>query len=161
MIHPRIFSPTGWRIRRGRRTGKRCPLSLADLQAAGGKLQKGCCKHRAITAAAKITDLLAQKGGITDATLADLTDAQQLLSALTPSLKVNTLTATGKAAPHDDKTTTLSDEDLANLSALFAMLPGQPITTPVGETASARQTPPRPHCCAAIRPAGRRITASN
>lgn len=118
--------------------GKDAPLSLADLQAAGGKLQKGLLQAQGDNGqAAKITDLLAQKGGITDATLADLTDAQQLLSALTPSLKVNTLTATGKAAPHDDKTTTLSDEDLANLSALFAMLPGQHITTPVGETASA------------------------
>ncbi|MEG0531142.1 MAG: flagellar hook length control protein FliK [Citrobacter sp.] len=118
--------------------GKDAPLSLADLQAAGGKLQKGLLQAQGDNGqAAKITDLLAQKGGITDATLADLTDAQQLLSALTPSLKVNALTATGKAAPHDDKTTTLSDEDLANLSALFAMLPGQHITTPVGETASA------------------------
>lgn len=28
------------------------------------------------------------------------------------------------------KNTSLSDDDLANLSALFAMLPGQPLTTP-------------------------------
>ncbi|HGY3715519.1 TPA: flagellar hook length control protein FliK [Citrobacter gillenii] len=114
--------------------GKDAPLSLADLQAAGSKLQKGLLQpHDDSGQAAKLADLLAQKGGITDATLADLTDAQQLLSALTPSLKVNGLTTSGKTALQDEKTTTLSDENLANLSALFAMLPGQPITTPAGE----------------------------
>ncbi|HEE0121567.1 TPA: flagellar hook length control protein FliK [Citrobacter gillenii] len=118
--------------------GKDTPLSLADLQAAGSKLQKGLLQTQGDNGqAVKLTDLLAQKGGQTDVTLTDLTDARQLLSALTPSLKVNALTATGKSAQLDEKTTTLSDEDLANLSALFAMLPGQPITTPVGEAASA------------------------
>ena len=51
-----------------------------------------------------------------------MTDAQQLLSALTPSLKANALTTLGKVAQQDEKNTTLSDDDLANLSALFAML---------------------------------------
>ena len=114
--------------------GKAAPLSLADLQAAGSKLQKGLLQtHGDNGQATKLADLLAQKGGIPDATLADLTDAQQLLSALTPSLKVNGLTTSGKTALQDEKTATLSDENLANLSALFAMLPGQPITTPAGE----------------------------
>lgn len=118
--------------------GKDAPLTLADLHAAGSKLQKGLLQTQGDNGqATQLADLLAQKGGQTDTTLADLTDAQQRLSALTPSLKVNALTASGKAAQQDEKITTLSDEDLANLSALFAMLPGQPITTPAVETAPA------------------------
>lgn len=119
--------------------GKGAPLTLADLQAAGSKLQKGLLqKNGDVTQAVKLTDLLAQKEMQTDASLADMTDAQQLLSALTPSLKVNALTTLGKVAPQDEKNTTLSDDDLANLSALFAMLPGQPLATP------AVDSPPAP-----------------
>lgn len=111
--------------------GKGAPLTLADLQAAGSKLQKGLLqKNGDVTQAVKLTDLLAQKEMQTDASLADMTDAQQLLSALTPSLKVNALTTLGKTVQQDEKNTTLSDDDLANLSALFAMLPGQPLATP-------------------------------
>ncbi|MBS6073610.1 flagellar hook length control protein FliK [Citrobacter cronae] len=111
--------------------GKGAPLTLADLQAAGSKLQNGLLqKNGDVTQAVKLTDLLAQKEMQTDASLADMTDAQQLLSALTPSLKVNALTTLGKTVQQDEKNTTLSDDDLANLSALFAMLPGQPLATP-------------------------------
>ncbi|WP_204526054.1 flagellar hook length control protein FliK [Citrobacter cronae] len=111
--------------------GKGAPLTLADLQAAGSKLQKGLLqKNGDVTQSVKLTDLLAQKEMQTDASLADMTDAQQLLSALTPSLKVNALTTLGKTVQQDEKNTTLSDDDLANLSALFAMLPGQPLATP-------------------------------
>lgn len=85
----------------------------------------------------QLTELLAQKEMHTDASLVDMTDAQQLLSALTPSLKVNALTTLGKVAQQDEKNTALSDEDLANLSALFAMLPGQPRTTPAVDSAPA------------------------
>ncbi len=83
----------------------------------------------------QIADLLAQKANATDETLTDLTQAQHLLSTLTPSLKTSALAALSKTAQHDEKTPALSDEDLASLSALFAMLPGQPVATPVaGET---------------------------
>lgn len=111
--------------------GKDAPLSLADLQAAGSKLQKGLLQKNGDTAqTVKLADLLAQKEVQTEASLADLTDAQHLLSALTPSLKVNALTTLGKTAQQDEKIARLSDDDLANLSALFAMLPGQQVTTP-------------------------------
>jgi len=111
--------------------GKDAPLSLADLQAAGSKLQKGLLQKNGDTAQTlKLADLLTQKEVQTEASLADLTDAQQLLSALTPSLKVNALTTLGKTAQQDEKPARLSDDDLANLSALFAMLPGQQVTTP-------------------------------
>lgn len=117
--------------------GKSAPLSLADLQAAGSKLQKGMLqKNGDVAQSVKLADLLAQKEVQTDASLTDLTDAQQLLSALTPSMKANALATLSKTAQQDDKTT-LSDEDLAGLSALFAMLPGQPIATPVVDTAPA------------------------
>lgn len=50
-------------------------------------------------------------------------------------MKTSALAALSKTAQHDEKTPALSDEDLASLSALFAMLPGQPVATPVaGET---------------------------
>ncbi|EAO8183639.1 flagellar hook length control protein FliK [Salmonella enterica] len=118
--------------------GKDARITLTDLQAAGGKLSKGLLtQHGEPGQAAKLADLLAQKANATDETLTDLTQAQHLLSTLTPSLKTSALAALSKTAQHDEKTPALSDEDLASLSALFAMLPGQPIATPVaGETSA-------------------------
>ncbi|MDQ2229437.1 flagellar hook length control protein FliK [Citrobacter portucalensis] len=118
--------------------GKDAPLSLADLQAASSKQQKGLLQKNGDAAqSVKLTDLLAQQELQTEASLADMTDAQQLLSALTPSLKANALTTLGKVTQQDEKNTTLSDDDLANLSALFAMLPGQPLATPAVDSAPA------------------------
>ncbi|HCM1914456.1 TPA: flagellar hook length control protein FliK [Salmonella enterica subsp. salamae serovar 28:r:e,n,z15] len=116
--------------------GKDARITLADLQAAGGKLSKRLLtQHGEPSQATKLADLLAQKANATDETLTDLTQAQHLLSTLTPSLKTSALAALSKTAQHDEKTPALSDEDLASLSALFAMLPGQPVATPVaGET---------------------------
>ncbi|HCL5252396.1 TPA: flagellar hook length control protein FliK [Salmonella enterica] len=116
--------------------GKDARITLADLQAAGGKLSKRLLtQHGEPGQATKLADLLAQKANATDETLTDLTQAQHLLSTLTPLLKTSALAALSKTAQHDEKTPALSDEDLASLSALFAMLPGQPVATPVaGET---------------------------
>ncbi|EKK3956668.1 flagellar hook length control protein FliK [Salmonella enterica] len=106
-------------------------ITLADLQAAGSKLSKGLLtQHGEPGQSAKLADLLAQKANATDETLTDLTQAQHLLSTLTPSLKTSALAALNKTAQHDEKTPALSDEDLASLSALLAMLPGQPVATP-------------------------------
>ncbi|EDD0502784.1 TPA: flagellar hook length control protein FliK [Salmonella enterica] len=118
--------------------GKDARITLTDLQAAGGKLSKGLLtQHGEPGQAAKLADLLAQKANATDETLTDLTQAQHLLSTVTPSLKTSALAALSKTAQHDEKTSALSDEDLASLSALFAMLPGQPVATPVaGETSA-------------------------
>ncbi|EBR3967752.1 flagellar hook length control protein FliK [Salmonella enterica] len=118
--------------------GKDARITLTDLQAAGGKLSKGLLtQHGEPGQAAKLADLLAQKANATDETLTDLTQAQHLLSTLTPSLKTSALAALSKTAQHDEKTPALSDEDLASLSALFSMLPGQPVATPVaGETSA-------------------------
>lgn len=118
--------------------GKDTPLSLADLQAAGSKLQKGLLqKNGDTTHATTLADLLTQKAAQTDTSLTDLTDAQQLLSTLTPSVKLNALTALGKTTQQDENSTTLTDEDLANLSALFVMLPGEQSVSPVTEPPSA------------------------
>ncbi|HAD4370369.1 TPA_asm: flagellar hook length control protein FliK [Salmonella enterica subsp. enterica serovar Typhi str. CT18] len=116
--------------------GKDARITLADLQAAGGKLSKELlAQHGEPGQAVKLADLLAQKANATDETLTNLTQAQHLLSTLTPSLKTSALAALSKTAQHDEKTPALSDEDLASLSALFAMLPGQPVATPIaGET---------------------------
>ena len=116
--------------------GKDARITLADLQAAGGKLSKELlAQHGEPGQAVKLADLLAQKANATDETLTNLTQAQHLLATLTPSLKTSALAALSKTAQHDEKTPALSDEDLASLSALFAMLPGQPVATPVaGET---------------------------
>ncbi|MEA1208362.1 flagellar hook length control protein FliK [Salmonella enterica] len=116
--------------------GKDARITLANLQAAGGKLSKELlAQHGEPGQAVKLADLLAQKANATDETLTNLTQAQHLLSTLTPSLKTSALAALSKTAQHDEKTPALSDEDLASLSALFAMLPGQPVATPVaGET---------------------------
>lgn len=117
--------------------GKAGPLSFADIQTAGNPLQKGVLsQHGEAFPAEKLADLLARPDLATDETLTTLTDAQQWLSTLTPTMKNSALTALNKSAQADEKTPHLSDEDLANLSALFAMLPGQQNVTPVVSSAA-------------------------
>ncbi|VEB57981.1 flagellar hook-length control protein [Salmonella enterica subsp. enterica] len=84
--------------------GKDARITLADLQAAGGKLSKELLtQHGEPGQAVKLADLLAQKANATDETLTDLTQAQHLLSTLTPSLKTSALAALSKTAQHDEK----------------------------------------------------------
>ncbi|MGP3593035.1 flagellar hook length control protein FliK [Vagococcus sp. WN89Y] len=112
------------------------PLTLADLQAAvlGGKLEKG--KLAAVTGeeaqspAQKLADLLARQSDktaiVADAQVA--TDVQKIFSGLTPAAKSDVLAALSKNAQAGEDKTELSDEDLAGLSALMAMLPHQQAT---------------------------------
>lgn len=125
--------------------GKDAPLTLADLQTASGKLQKGLqAQDGDASQTVKLADLLAAKEGQSEALQKGLSDAQALLSALTPTQKNSALAALRQSAQKDEGTAALSDDDLANLSALFAMLPGQPeMTTPPvtgGEKVSALST---------------------
>lgn len=125
--------------------GKDAPLTLADLQAASGKLQKDLLAQDGdASQTVKLADLLAAKEGQSEALQKGLSDAQALLSALTPTQKNSALAALRQSAQKDEGTAALSDDDLANLSALFAMLPGQPgMTTPpvtTGEKVSALST---------------------
>lgn len=122
--------------------GKDAPLTLADLQAASGKLQKGLLAQDGDSSqSVKLADLLAGKEGQSEEMQKGLSDAQALLSALTPTQKNSALAALRQSVQKDEDTSALSDDDLANLSALFAMLPGQPgMTTPpvtTGEKVSA------------------------
>lgn len=118
--------------------GKAVPLSFADIQTAGNTLQKrALSQHGEASPTEKLADLLARQDLAADETLTTLTDAQQWLSSLTPTMKNSALTALSKSAQADDKTPALSDEDLANLSALFAMLPGQQNVAPATHSAAA------------------------
>lgn len=98
--------------------GGKAGLTLADLQAASQKLSPGEAKT-------ELSKLLAQQDAeATQKTdLTSLTDAQSLLSALTPEAKSDVLKQLSKdLKPSDDKPTT-DDEEMAGLSALMAMLP--------------------------------------
>lgn len=108
------------------------PLTLADLQAAlGGKLEKGklaaLTQGEAQSPAQKLADLLARQSDKA-ASAADIqatADVQKLLSGLTPAAKNDVLAALSKSAQASDDKSDLSNEDLAGLSALMAMLPHQ------------------------------------
>lgn len=132
-------------------------LSLADLQAASARLQKGVPDLAAdsegkLALSAKLNELLAQQETLADDSLAQLTSGQGLLNGLTTtSLKTDALSALTKNAQRAADLTTdvdseLSEEELAGLSALLAMLPHQqtattaPVTTATGSVASTAAT---------------------
>ncbi|SCC26732.1 flagellar hook length control protein FliK [Kosakonia oryziphila] len=115
------------------------PLTLADLQAAvvSGKLAKGNLTSAAATGedaqtpAQKLADLLARQiakrdntAGATESTTTTA-DMQKLFSGLTPAAKSNVLAALNKTAQSGDEKSDTTDDELAGLSALMAMLPHQ------------------------------------
>lgn len=106
-------------------------LTLADLQAASGKSLKNLralSSDDAQTPAQKLADILARQTAKTDTsalTTDSKTQAQTLLSGLTPETKSSVLAALGKSDTTSDDSSDLSDEELAGLSALMAMLPHQ------------------------------------
>lgn len=115
-------------------------LTLADLQAAGGKSLKNLralSSDDAQSPAQKLADLLARQTAKTDTdtlTTDSKTQVQTLLSGLTPETKSSVLAALGKTntatdtaikSATDDDSSDLSEEELAGLSALMAMLPHQ------------------------------------
>lgn len=107
--------------------GQGAPLTLADLRAAGGKLQKALLAQDGDALPRdKLTALLAARDAQTDESLKGLNDAGALFSALSPSQKTSALAVLSQAEQKGEKKSALSDDDLASLSALFAMLPGQP-----------------------------------
>lgn len=113
------------------------PLTLADLQAAiaSGKLAKGnltaATGEDAQTPAQKLADLLARQIAKRDVTAAatestaTAADMQKLLSGLTPTAKSDVLAALNKTAQSGDEKSDATDDELAGLSALMAMLPHQ------------------------------------
>ena len=115
-------------------------LTLADLQAAGGKSLKNLrafSSDDAQSPAQKLADLLARQTAKTDTdtlTTDSKTQVQTLLSGLTPETKSSVLAALGKTntatdtaikSATDDDSSDLNEEELAGLSALMAMLPHQ------------------------------------
>ena len=112
------------------------PVTLADLQAAAlsGKLGKAGLAatagagEEAHTPAQKLADLLARQSAKSDllATAESDADVQKLFSGLTPAAKTDMLAALSKSVnARDTEDKSDSNEDLAGLSALMAMLPHQ------------------------------------
>lgn len=116
--------------------GKDAPLTLADLKAAGSKLSKVAKDAgEESTLQAKIADLLARQSTLTGDETAQTTPLQTLVSGLMPTSKGDALKTLTTANSGDDSKTELSEEELAGLSALMAMLPHQ--QTPTAVTAPA------------------------
>lgn len=109
--------------------GKEAGLTLNDLQTAGGKRASVALKADAIDAdtdAGKLAELLAHQ----DLSVTDEGVTQPGLSTgLLPTLKGDVLKSLTQAAKEADSKTELSDDELAGLSALMAMLPHQQTAT--------------------------------
>lgn len=132
----------GGKTATGTGTDGETTLTLADLQAASGKSLKNLralSSDDAQTPAQKLADLLARQTAKTDTdtlTTDSKTQVQTLLSGLTPETKSGVLAALGKSdTATDDDSSNLSEEELAGLSALMAMLPHQQ-TTQLAQTKS-------------------------
>lgn len=111
--------------------GKEAGLTLNDLQTAGGKRASVALKADATdidadTDAGKLAELLAHQ----DLTVIEESTTQPgLTSGLLPAVKGDVLKSLTQAAKEADSKTELSDEELAGLSALMAMLPHQQTVT--------------------------------
>jgi len=110
--------------------GTDAPLTLADLKAAGSKLAKVAPQDDSKTALqAKIADLLSLKDTAPADDAAPASVLQTLVSGLMPAAHGDALKTLTNAAAKEDGKTDLSEEELAGLSALMAMLPHQQTAT--------------------------------
>lgn len=115
----------------GKGQGKEAGLTLNDLQTAGGKRATVALKADAADVeteadAGKLAELLARQDfPTTEETLTQ----PGLTSGLLPAVKGDVLKSLTQAAKEADSKTELSDEELAGLSALMAMLPHQQTVT--------------------------------
>lgn len=110
--------------------GKGTALTLSDLQAAGGKLSKAALqKGDESLDADTLKDLLASKDIILTDDSTQQGSLQGLVSGLMPAGKTDVLKTLTQAAKEADSKSELSDEELAGLSALMAMLPHQQVST--------------------------------
>ncbi|MFL4368105.1 flagellar hook length control protein FliK [Enterobacter asburiae] len=109
--------------------GKDAPLTLADLKAAGSKLSKVAQDAKGDTALqAKIADLLSRQTALNGDETSPVTPLDTLVSGLVPLSKGDALKTLNAANSKDDGKSELSEEELAGLSALMAMLPHQQTT---------------------------------
>ena len=110
--------------------GKDAPLTLADLKAAGSKLSKVAEDAKGdTTLQAKIADLLSRQTALNGDETSPVTSLDTLVSGLVPLSKGDALKTLNVANSKDDGKSELSEEELAGLSALMAMLPHQQQTT--------------------------------
>ncbi|RAY83790.1 flagellar hook length control protein FliK [Enterobacter cloacae] len=109
--------------------GKDAPLTLADLKAAGSKLSKVAQDAKGdTTLQAKIADLLSRQTALNGDETSPVTSLDTLVSGLVPLSKGDALKTLNAANSKDDGKSELSEEELAGLSALMAMLPHQQTT---------------------------------
>lgn len=110
--------------------GNDAPLTLADLKAAGSKLSKVAQDAKGDTALqAKIADLLARQPALNGEEATPVISPETLVSGLVPVSKGDALKALNAVNSKDDGKSELSEEELAGLSALMAMLPHQQTRT--------------------------------
>ncbi|HCM9423211.1 TPA: flagellar hook length control protein FliK [Enterobacter asburiae] len=110
--------------------GKDAPLTLADLKAAGSKLSKVAQDAKGdTTLQAKIADLLSRQPALNGDETSPIASLDTLVSGLVPLSKGDALKTLNAANGKDDGKSELSEEELAGLSALMAMLPHQQQTT--------------------------------
>ncbi|WP_447855892.1 flagellar hook length control protein FliK [Enterobacter sp. WI-ESBL-E8] len=110
--------------------GKDAPLTLADLKAAGSKLSKVAQDAKGdTTLQAKIADLLARQPALRGDETTPAALPETLVSGLVPVSKGDALKTLTAASDKDDGKSDLSEEELAGLSALMAMLPHQQTST--------------------------------
>lgn len=110
--------------------GNDAPLTLADLKAASSKLTKVAQEAKGDTALqAKIADLLARQPALNGEEATPVISPETLVSGLVPVSKGDALKALNGVNSKDDGKSELSEEELAGLSALMAMLPHQQTRT--------------------------------
>ncbi|MGX5100309.1 flagellar hook length control protein FliK [Enterobacter cloacae] len=109
--------------------GNDAPLTLADLKAAGSKLSKVAQDAKGdTTLQAKIADLLSRQAALNGDETSPVTSIDSLVTGLVPLSKGDALKTLNAANGKDDGKAELSEEELAGLSALMAMLPHQQTT---------------------------------
>lgn len=110
--------------------GKDAPLTLADLKAAGSKLSHVAQDAKGdTTLQAKIADLLSRQTALNGDETSPVTSLDTLVSGLVPLSKGDALKTLNAVNSKDDGKSELSEEELAGLSALMAMLPHQQTST--------------------------------
>lgn len=109
---------------------KDAPLTLADLKAAGSKLSKVAQDAKGdTTLQAKIADLLSRQTALNGDETLPVTSLDTLVSGLVPLSKGDAQKTLNAVNSKDDSKSELSEEELAGLSALMAMLPHQQTST--------------------------------
>ncbi|RAU37016.1 flagellar hook length control protein FliK [Enterobacter sp. RIT418] len=117
---------------------KDAPLTLADLKAAGSRLSNATDKDGDVSLQAKLADLLSRQESLPEHSASPTDALQGLVSGLAPAAHGDALKSLTQSVAKDDGKTDLTDEELAGLSALMAMLPHQQAATAVPAAPASR-----------------------